>query len=352
MIAGLSAVVAAALLGAMFLRRNWGTRVLDVPEGRSVHRVPTPRLGGTVLMLVWSAALLVCAWTDASGNSWPSCILAIGLPGLLFCLCGLIDDMTRMRARTKGVMLVAIALLAVYGLGWRWHGHAHAPWPSLDLGDATQPMTALWIVASVILCNFIDGIDHLASITGGVVVMVGAAAYAGTPLGTAYATFAGALVGFAVWNVRPARMFLGDSGSQLTGFVVSTVPLTCADLPDSASMVHLPWVIPAAALLPVVIDVGTALLCKWRRSIPMVQAHSDHLYQHLAKIGHAHATVALLYASLALAAVIEVAWIAPRWGLATCLVTSALLLAIFFGSGWWRTREVPWGRGADVHESE
>ncbi len=336
------------MVGVVLLKRAALGRVLDIPEARSVHVKPTPRIGGTLVILASIFALVVSAYVLPARGSWQSCALAVGLPALLLFACGLVDDITRLRARTKGIILIGIAAGAVYGLGWRWHGVALAPWPDLSLGAATQPMTVLWIVACVILMNFVDGIDHLCSMTGGVLVVVGSASAPGTVLGLVYAAFGGALIGFTAWNVHPARMFLGDSGSQVVGFLVATVPLMSNRIHGSSDASLTPWVVPAGALLPIVIDVGMALIGKWRRSIPLAKAHSDHLYQHLTKIGHAHASVALSYAGLAVFAVFEIAWIAPRMGLGVCLATSALVLALFFGSGWWRTRSVPWGHGARV----
>ena len=103
-----------------------------------------------------------------------------------------------------------------------------------------------------------------------------------------------------------------------------------------------PWAVAAAPLLPGVIDVGEGIRAKARHGVPLWRAHADHLYQRLTKAGWSHPAVAVRYAALAACAVVLVAWVAPRLGLAACLVTGLLVLGWHRFDGLRRTRHLPW----------
>ncbi len=298
--------------------------LLDVPSERSVHRRPVPRTGGAGLFAGWCASVVAAAATGACG--WDDAGRYL-LPGAAWFAVGWADDLRGLRPGTKLLLQSGCALLAV-AVGFRWGGDGIGPFPALRFGAATGAMTWLWFVAVGIVVNFVDGIDLITCAT--TVVLLGAAAggAAGPGAGVLYAGAAGAVTGLAFWNASPARVFAGDGGTHLLGFLVASVAcgLPALDPPATA----LPWAVASAPLLPGVIDVAWGIVSKVRRGVPVAAAHSDHLYQRLAKAGTraawSHPRVALRYGLLALTAVLVVGRIGPAAGLVPAVLAAVLVL--------------------------
>jgi UDP-GlcNAc:undecaprenyl-phosphate GlcNAc-1-phosphate transferase len=314
--------------------------LVDTPSARSTHARPVARVGGIGLLAGMLTAVAVLALRahgalDAAG-AW----LPYGLPALLFFLIGLADDRWRLSARPKLLAQAAVAALAVV-LGLRWGGAAAGPFGALDFGALTPVMTWLWIVAVVTLVNFVDGIDLITACVTVVVLGAAAGAQAGPGDGMLHALAAAALLGVVLFNVSPARLFLGDAGTHLLGFLVAAAAL---GLPAAGprAPVALPWVLASAPLLPAVIDVALALVSKARRGVPLAAAHSDHLHQRLTKAGWSHPASALRYGALALLALLMVTEVARGAGLVACLAISAVVLAMHLGTALHTTRGVAW----------
>lgn len=301
------ALVAAAACAVAFVATGLAVRaaarlgLIDAPEARKSHSLPVPRSGGLGVALGLCAGLAV-AWpaSEAAGGT-TAAEPAYLLPALGFLLLGLCDDRWRLRARTKLLGQAVLAAAAV-ALGLRWHGVALGPFPALTFGDLTPWMSGLWIVAVVTVVNFLDGIDLITSATTVPVLALAAAAGAGPGGGLLFAAVAGAVLGFAPWNVPAARAFLGDGGTHLLGFLVAAAALGPVEHPQAA----LPWPVVGGMLLPGVVDVAAGLVAKARRGVPLAAAHRDHPYQRLTRTGRGHAAVALRYGALVLLAALTV----------------------------------------------
>lgn len=282
---GVAMLASAALVG--FVRQYAIRRdVLDHPEERSSHSIPTPRGGGAGLLAAW---LLVTVPSFA--HSWP-----VGWPLLVAC----------------------VGVVAVAAIGWlddhgglpvrlRLFAHAAAGCailPLVLLPDAVPSWPVAIVVGWWIFCaiaaanvvNFIDGIDGLIGLTA--LIFGGFAAIAGAPGGAAAVgglALAGAAAGFLLWNWSPARIFLGDVGSGATGYVFVVVGvLIMRETGRGIIMTFLP-------LWPIVLDASATLIGRWRRLEPLTKPHRSHLYQRLANGGWGHARVALVYGAGALA---------------------------------------------------
>jgi len=260
---------------------------------------------------------------------------------------GLADDRWRLGPVVKLGLQMLAAALAVY-LGLRWGGAALGPFGALTFGPLTPFMTWLWLVAVVILVNFVDGIDLITAITALVVLGAAVGGEAGPGDGSLYAIAVAAVLGLVFWNMTPARVFPGDAGTHLLGFLMASVacgvPGETAGAPALADA--LPWATASAPLLPGVIDVAMGLYGKARRGVPIAAAHNDHLHQRLTKIGWSHAMSALRYGALALTALALVTWVAPGFGLLACLGIATVVLLWHLGGGLSATRHVPWGASA------
>jgi UDP-N-acetylmuramyl pentapeptide phosphotransferase/UDP-N-acetylglucosamine-1-phosphate transferase len=307
-------------------------RLLDPPDERRLHVVPTPRLGGVAVLAGAAAALAALGPRPGAAVAWGA---------LAFFAVGLLDDLSRGRRGPPPLAKAALQVAAggvAAGLGLRFEGvlsgEAGGTWPSFGFGALQAPMTVLWFVAVVNAVNFLDGSDAIVPATSVVVLSAAAGVSTGSVASTALAA-AGAVLGFAAWNAPPARIFLGDGGSHLVGFLVAATACSGGGAPA------VPWPLVGAALVPAVVDVAMALAHKARTGIPLSQAHHDHLYQRLVKAGRSPASVALRYAALSLAAVVVAGPLALRVGAPVASAIGLAVLAAHLGTGARATRHVP-----------
>lgn len=320
------AVFAAALAGTRLvlavLRRR---AILDHPNERSSHRVPTPRGGGLavvpVLIVSWGA---VAAWGAAPpATTLILCSLALGLGALSW-----IDDLNHLSPlwRLLGqAAAVAIALLAVpppapYFGGWL------PGW--LD----TIAAGLLW-VWYVNLFNFMDGIDGIAgaeaATSGAGVAMVAILTGLGPMLPAFGLTLAAAALGFLWWNWQPARIFLGDVGSVPLGFALGWLLLTLAASGEAAAALILPLYYLADATL----TLGRRAL----RGEKVWRPHRQHFYQQAVQAGASHAqvsTAVLVVDALLVGLAVAAGFGWTSFALAgAALVVAALLVFLKRGAG-------------------
>jgi UDP-GlcNAc:undecaprenyl-phosphate GlcNAc-1-phosphate transferase len=210
-----------------------------------------------------------------------------------------------------------------------------ADWPALSFAIDSPVWTVIWIVAVVNALNFMDGIDSILAATA-VPILVAGATHAWPTAAPLWLGAAGAVLGFAFWNASPARIFVGDGGSHLIGFLIAA--MLCGAVGSDHGV---PWPLVAAPLVPSIVDVAEALIHKARHGIPMSQAHNDHLYQRLVKAGWSHGAVAIRYGVLALVAVVLVGPVAMRIGAVGASAIGAAVMALHLWTGARTTRGVP-----------
>ena len=204
--------------------------LLDIPNPRSSHILPTPRGGGIAIVVAWFVALVILMWLGRL-DAWVGVALLGG--GGAIALIGWLDDRHHLSAGIRaGVHLVAAAW-AVWCLGGL---------PSLDVGPGVVPLGWLGGAVAVIgiawltnLYNFMDGIDGLAAGEAVSVGLVGGGllAFAGTSgMALAAVSLAAAAGGFLVFNWPPAKIFMGDVGSGLLGYALKVKELIAVDYSD------------------------------------------------------------------------------------------------------------------------
>jgi len=268
--------------------------LLDVPNDRSSHLVPTPRIGGAGIIAGVTAGVLA-----AGGWREIETLLVLAAAGVLG-LVGLADDLGRSSligkyaAQLVGSAIVAIALTPSLVLGV---GDASL---TID-GAAGAVLTVLWLTAVINAFNFVDGIDGM---LGALVVVFGVAGagLVGPGADVQLLVVAAASLGFLAWNHAPASIFMGDVGSQFLGLWVGASLLQ----PSGRSV----EVVPLAILLGVVLfDTGLTLGRRMAAGKNLFAAHREHLYQRLVATGRSHRTVTAAYAGLtALLGAIALSW--------------------------------------------
>ena len=201
--------------------------VIDRPNDRSSHTRATPRGGGISIVAVtaWAVILAAVLWPE---TRLP--LVAFLMPALAIATVSWLDDLKPLRNRVRFGVHLAAAAAATAVLG----PVRMADFGSLgtfDLGFAAWPLTLLWIVGMTNAFNFMDGIDGIAGITAAVagVAIAAAAAYTGSePVAAVSLAFAGASIGFLTCNWPPARIFMGDVGSQFLGFAFAGIGILLA----------------------------------------------------------------------------------------------------------------------------
>ncbi len=309
-VAGGAAFLVAGTLVPLLVSFAVGRNLLDVPNLRSSHEVPTPRLGGVAIILgAWVGFALL-----RPEGAWPllACATLIGAVGLA-------DDLSNLHFGMKAAAqtLVASGLLILYPP--QVLSDAPGAW-----GIAAFAIGVLWIVALSNAFNFMDGIDGF---MGGVALvnMLFLAAIAGEGFLPA---LAGATAGFLVWNISPASIFLGDSGAYFLGFGLAAVALY-APVPE-AGWTPLGFVACALVFTPLLFDTAYTLV---RRLLTgagknIFSAHREHIYQRITPTTGMHRRTSNLYYGASVVAGLA-ALLVGRGGTST-LAGIALALACCF----------------------
>jgi len=229
-------------------------RAVDLPGGRRAHRVPTARLGG--LGIFWGFALALAAATYGHAP-WRLPIHAgtLGLIGILagsglMLIVGLLDDVYGLRAGAK-LALQTAAAACLWQLGVRVESVGVPGVGSWEAGALSLPLTLGWVVLVTNALNLIDGLDGLAAGLG-LVAALGASwllADSGAPSFPAAAALAGALAGFLWFNLNPALIFMGDTGSLFTGFALAALTLRAGQAASPAAFPLVPALLLAVPLV-------------------------------------------------------------------------------------------------------
>ncbi|MGB3680981.1 MAG: hypothetical protein WA990_00700 [Rubrobacteraceae bacterium] len=279
-VAGGVAFLVAGSLVPLLVELAVGRNLLDVPNIRSSHQVPTPRLGGVAIILgTWAGALVL-----RPGSAWPL-LIAATLIGAV----GLADDFGGLHFGTKALaQTLAAAGLVLF------HPPAVLSEAPGILKVIVFAVGVFWIVALSNAFNFMDGIDGF---TGGVslVNIVFLVLLTGQS-GTALIVIAGATAGFLIWNVSPASIFVGDSGAYFLGFGLAAFALY-APVPGS-DWTPLMFVAGPLIFTPYLFDTSYTLLRRLRAGKNVFSAHREHLYQQITPTPSMHRRTSNLYYGL------------------------------------------------------
>jgi Fuc2NAc and GlcNAc transferase len=319
---GVVGLVAALLTGAVLayaIRRN----LLDHPNHRSAHQIPTPRGGGLAIALAVGAGLAA-----AMSLRWVDLRLGGTLlgGGALIAVVGWIDDRRGLSPLVRAGAHIIAAALAVYILGGLPQLIVGTSAVTLGrLGDVIALLGIVWLTN---LYNFMDGIDGLAGVeavqvAGFAVVMASLAGSA--ELGVAAALVGAGSLGFLLWNWPPARIFMGDVGSGLLGYCFGVLALAG----EGRGVPLLGWFILLGVF---VVDATVTLIRRMARGEAWYAAHRSHAYQRAALSGWGHKAVTMIVAgvNLGLGAAV-VGGVSHRRWLVPLLVGSYVLLL----AGYW-----------------
>jgi UDP-GlcNAc:undecaprenyl-phosphate/decaprenyl-phosphate GlcNAc-1-phosphate transferase len=319
--------------------------LLDHPGGRRLHARAVPRLGGVGVFLGFAVALgaAFLLAEPLAGTRWrmPATIVPLFIACTILFAAGLLDDLKGVRPVVKLMAQTAAALL-VCRAGFTIDSVGFGPATTLALGWLAVPVAVLWLVGVSNAFNLVDGLDGLAAGVGIVALMAVVAsksliAGAAPPLYSV--ALIGALLGFLRYNRSPARIFLGDSGSLVVGFLLAYLTVRGATRADGAVLP----LVPLCALGYPLLDTGIAMLRRWLRGDPLSRADTRHVHHQLRALGlsvpRAVGVICLLAAGLALLGLCAT-FLPARYTLAVLVLAGAVLAAALgYGLPWLRYHE-------------
>jgi Fuc2NAc and GlcNAc transferase len=306
------------------LKRSW----LDIPNERSSHTVPTPRGGGVAIALALLGGLSI-----ATALGWVSRPFGIGVVvgGSLVAAIGWIDDRRSVGVVKRIIVHLAAAIVGVMLLGGVPSVRFGAE--VIHLGPAGSVLAVLFVAWCVNLYNFMDGIDGIAGtealfvgiVAGAFSLSAGSVGSGASGIALVAFIVAAAALGFLLWNWAPARIFMGDAGSGLLGYVYGILAIASE---RSGSLPISLWFL----LLGVFIfDATVTLVRRLLNRETWYSAHRSHAYQRLVISGWSHQRVVcgVVAVNVVLATLVLLAWRRPALFL-PCVVAGVFLLSVIY----------------------
>ena len=294
---------------------------VDIPNDRKVHAVPTPTLGGIAMFIGFIVSLAFASFQGPFSGSfrplfvWPAPeLFAIVIGTAIIFLLGVVDDVKGLGAPVKlAGQLMAAGFVFLSGVRLEYFRVPFRGVGALSMSaDVSALATIAWIVLIVNAVNLMDGLDGLAA---GVTAIAAATFFVYTyqlrlqglagPEPTAAlisAAIVGITLGFLRYNFNPAKIFMGDSGSMVLGFLLATS--TVAGVGRSATqnqsdisaafLFYLPLAIPLIVLAIPLLDTALAIFRRAKKGLPVFHPDKEHLHHRLLELGHGHRQAVLI----------------------------------------------------------
>ena len=259
-------------------------KLLDYPTESSIHKEVRPLCGGFSIGVTVLAGMIIYNLTRPADMEFPNLMfMLIGSSGIL--IAGFFDDKYRLSASWKLLFQIVVAIFMFWG-GFRINLLTN-PWnDAISLGFASFPFTILWFVLIINAFNLIDGIDGLATgitvIVSAVLIVIGFRYNNPFLYHLAIFLFASSLA-FLIYNFPPAKIFLGDTGSQFLGFYVAAISI--AGNAQFKGITAMTLLIPILVMFIPLADTLLAILrrIKYRKGIFTRDQH--HLHHKMLRLG-------------------------------------------------------------------
>jgi UDP-GlcNAc:undecaprenyl-phosphate/decaprenyl-phosphate GlcNAc-1-phosphate transferase len=272
---------------------------IDQPKERGLHDKPMPRLSGLAIFV----GIEVAGWIWLPGDGESHAIL---LGAAAIAAVGVVDDVWEIPALPKLLGQVGAALIPVLA-GVRVDNLTLPFVGGFELGWLAYPLTVIGIVAVVNVINFIDGVDGLAAgvcTIAAIALAVVALSLDRNAAGVLAALTAGGALGFLRHGFPPASSFMGDTGSNLLGYLLAIAAVQGALKTNAVVALILPLVVLAVPIL----DTGFVIAKRLKYRQPIYQADSWHFHHRMANIGFSQRrTLAYLYGWTLVLAVLALA---------------------------------------------
>lgn len=290
-IAFISAVIISFVMTPPARRLAIKVGAMDVPkDSRKIHSKPMPYFGGLAIYI----AIMACMFVYMPHTKTN---ISIMIGATIVVLAGIIDDMYDMPAKVKLLLQIIAALVAING-GVQIHfitNPLSTTGMSYLLSWLSYPITLFWLVGITNTINLIDGLDGLAS--GVASIAATTLLFTAANLGHDFivmqcAIIAGASLGFLPFNFNPAKIFMGDTGALLLGYMLAVTSV----LGMVKSVAAVALAVPIFALGLPIFDTAFAIIRRYINKKPIMQADKEHLHHKLMKSGlNQRQTVLIMY---------------------------------------------------------
>ena len=264
--------------------------LVDRPNFRKVHTKPISVMGGTVILF----SFLIGIWL---GHPIEREVKPLRLGAITLFMVGLIDDIYDLRPYLKlAGQIVAALIVTFYGITIDFISLPIGP--TIHFGIFSIPITVIWIVAITNAINLIDGLDGLASGVSALALMtIGfiAILQANIFIIMICCVLLGSLLGFLFYNFHPAKIFLGDSGALMIGFIIGFLSLL-----GFKNITFIALFFPIVILAVPFIDTLFAMIRRMKKGQHIMQADKSHLHHKLLALGYTHRQTVLLIYSIAI----------------------------------------------------
>ena len=268
------------------------TGAVDVPkDNRRMHNKPIPSIGG--LAIYFAVIISVLLWAETLNRE----VIAIILGATVIVISGLIDDIKGLSPKKKIVFqFIASIILIIGGVQINFltnpFGQVGSVW---DLGLLSYPITIVWVVGITNAVNLIDGLDGLAAGVSAIASMclaIIAFNFNYTLVGVISLIVSGSCLGFLPYNFNPAKIFMGDTGALLLGFLLSAI--TVEGIMKSVATIAM--AVPIMVLGVPIFDTAFAIVRRKISGKSITSADKGHLHHRLLAQGNSQKkTVLILY---------------------------------------------------------
>jgi len=278
--------------------------MVDLPNHRKIHNGAIPNLGGIVIFFGFLLSLLFIVQIEGQ-------IKILLAAGVIILLLGMVDDIVDLPPKLKFIIQMIPALMVIISNADLINIFINNQLKSFDLlGYLLYPILILWIVGVTNSINLIDGLDGLAcgvSIITLITFFILGLKQNFESLNLVSIALTGSLLAFLRFNFYPAKIFLGDSGSTFSGFMLASLGALWVLKSQNAISIFVPLIVLA---LPI-FDTLFAIYRRYRSRQPIFQADKKHLHHRLLNRGISHKNVVLIL-----------------WGITALCSIIALILAL------------------------
>lgn len=283
----LTTFLTSLILTYLMIKISKNMNIMDIPNERSVHKKPTPLLGGIAIFLSFLFGFILF------GNQNPL-MISILIASFLILLLGIFDDIKPIKARYKFIIHILVALIVVFYGGLKLT-HVDIFGLSLNFKWMSPYVTILIIVGIINAVNLIDGLDGLCAgissiyfLTIGVIALI-LNKFNGLDIILSFIML-GSTLGFLVFNFPPAKIFMGDTGSTFLGLMISVIMLLGFKTVTLTSLL-----IPLVLLILPITDTLFAIIRRALNKKPIGQADKEHIHHQLLKHLSTRKTILVIY---------------------------------------------------------
>ncbi|MGE5474016.1 MAG: glycosyltransferase family 4 protein [Ignavibacteriales bacterium] len=273
---------------------------VDIPKDeRRMHDKPLARLGGLAIFIGFIISIvyiIISSYIDTGVMKLDSRFQGLLIGSFIIISIGIIDDTRTLKPWIKLVFQIIAALIVVLsGITIQEISNPFSPIGLTFLGFLSVPLTVIWIVGITNAINFIDGLDGLAAGVSSIALLsLLFISIFEQQFGVVYliAALAGATLGFLPFNFNPAKIFMGDTGSNFLGFALASISV----MGMMKSYATIAIAVPVLVLALPIFDTAFAILRRLFNGKPIMQADRGHLHHKLIDMGFSQKqTVIVLY---------------------------------------------------------